>query len=84
MRAYKETIDWMYSDDEALTIYAEFANISMEDARRIRDEFDPKDMVIPDRVVGLADLVADALKFKFLSQPLTELQLRELVQTPKL
>jgi hypothetical protein len=40
-------------------------------------------MVIPDRVAGLADLVADALKFKFLSQPLTELQLRELVQIPK-
>jgi NitT/TauT family transport system substrate-binding protein len=84
MGAYKETIDWMYSDDAALAIYAEFANISMEDARHIRDEFDPKDMVIPDRVVGLADLVADALKFKFLSQPLTELQLRELVQIPKL
>jgi NitT/TauT family transport system substrate-binding protein len=83
MRAYKETIEWMYSNDEALTIYAGFANISIEDARRIRDEFDPKDMVIPDRVVGLADLVADALKFKFLSQPLTELQLRELVQIPK-
>jgi NitT/TauT family transport system substrate-binding protein len=83
MRAYKETIDWMYSDDEALRIYAGFANISMEDARRIRDEFDPKDMVNPDRVVGLADVVADALKFKFLSQPLTEMQLRELVQIPK-
>jgi NitT/TauT family transport system substrate-binding protein len=83
MRAYKETIDWMYSDDEALRIYAGFANISMEDARRIRDEFDPKDMVIPDRVAGLGDLVADALKFKFLSQPLTEMQLRELVQIPK-
>jgi NitT/TauT family transport system substrate-binding protein len=83
MQAYKETIDWMYSHDEALTIYAEFANISMEDARHVRDEFDPKDMVIPDRVVGLADLVADALKFKFLSRPLTELQLRELVQIPK-
>ena len=83
MRAYKETIDWMYSHDEALAIYAEFANISMEDARHMRDEFEPKDMVVPDRVVGLADLVADALKFKFLSRPLTELQLRELVQIPK-
>jgi NitT/TauT family transport system substrate-binding protein len=83
MRAYKETIDWMYSDDEALTMYAEFANISMEDARHMRDEFEPKDMVVPDHVVGLADLVADALKFKFLSQPLTELQLRELAQIPK-
>lgn len=83
MRAYKDTIDWMYSGDEPLTIYAEFANISTEDAKRIRDEFEPKDMVVPDRVVGLADLVADALKLKFLSQPLTEQQLGELVKIPK-
>lgn len=82
MRAYRETIDWMYANDEALKIYAAFAGISIEDAQRIRDEFDPKEMVIPDRVVGLSDLMPDAIKFKFISQPLTEAQLKELVQIP--
>jgi ABC-type nitrate/sulfonate/bicarbonate transport system substrate-binding protein len=83
MRAYRETGDWMYASDEAPKIYAEFAKISIEDARRVREEFDPKEMLIPDRVLGLSDLVPDAVKFKYLSQPLTASQLDDLVQIPK-
>jgi hypothetical protein len=84
MQAYRETINWRYASDEALKIYADFVgNITVEDARRIREEFDPKEMVIPDRVLGLADLVPDAVRFKFITQPLTEAQLNELVQIPR-
>ena len=83
MRAYRETVDWMYASDEAVKIYAEFAKIGIEDARRVREEFDPKEMVIPDRVVGLSDLMSDAVKFKYLSQPLSAKELEELVQIPK-
>ena len=83
MKGYRETIDWMYAGDEALKVYAEFAGIPVEDARRIRAEFDPKEMVIPDRVLGLSDLVPDAVRFKFIAQPLTEAQLKELVQIPR-
>ena len=45
MRAYRETVDWMYASDEAPKIYAEFAKISIDDARRVREEFDPKEML---------------------------------------
>jgi NitT/TauT family transport system substrate-binding protein len=83
MQAYAETVDWMYASDEAVKIYAEFAGVPIEDARRIREEFDPKEMIIPDRVMGLSDLVPDAVKFKFISEPLTQAQLEELVQIPK-
>jgi NitT/TauT family transport system substrate-binding protein len=68
--------------ESVATAIASGAGISIEDAQRIRDEFDPKEMVIPDRVVGLSDLMPDAIKFKFISQPLTEAQLKELVQIP--
>jgi hypothetical protein len=34
-------------------------------------------------VLGLNDLVPDAVKFKYLSQPLTASQLEDLVQIPK-
>jgi hypothetical protein len=40
-------------------------------------------MVIPGRVLGLADLMPDAVKFKYLAQPLTPSQLDDLVQIPK-
>jgi NitT/TauT family transport system substrate-binding protein len=82
MRAYRETIDWMYATDEALKVYAGFVGIPFEDAKTIREEFDPKEMLIPDRVLGLGELVPEAIKFKFISQPLTQAQLAELVQIP--
>ena len=43
MKAYRETVDWMYSDPAALKTYAEFAGISEPIAKRIRDGFFPKD-----------------------------------------
>jgi NitT/TauT family transport system substrate-binding protein len=72
----------MYGGEEPLKMYAAFANISVEDAHRIREEFDPKEMLIADRVLGIAQLVPDAMKFKFIPQALTEEQLKELVQIP--
>jgi NitT/TauT family transport system substrate-binding protein len=73
----------MYAGDEALKIYADFVGIPFDDARRIREEFDPREMLLPDRVQGLAELLPDAIKFKFISQPLTDAQLKELVQIPQ-
>jgi len=32
MRAYRETIDWMYATDDALKVYADFVGIPFEDA----------------------------------------------------
>ena len=82
MQAYRDTIDWMYANEDAMRIYAEFAGIAVDDARRIRDEFDPKAMVIPDKVVGLSNLMGDAIKFKFIGQALSDAELKELVQIP--
>ena len=79
-KAYRDTVDWMYSSEEALEIYAEFANVSVDVARQIRMEFDPKEMVQPDQIVGMNDLMAEAIKFKYISRPLTESELKELVQ----
>src|SRR5678815_3114045 len=43
MKAYRETIDWMYSDDPAaLKTYADFVGISVATAKRTRDGFFPK------------------------------------------
>jgi NitT/TauT family transport system substrate-binding protein len=79
-KAYRETIDWMYASEDALKIYAEFAGVSIEVARQIRTDFDPKEMVQPDQVMGLGDLMAEAVKFKYIVAPLSEGQLRELIQ----
>jgi len=83
MKAYRETIDWMYSNDPAaLWTYADFVAISIDMAKRTRDEFFPKAAVDPDKVVGLDTIVPDAVVLKYTAAPLTKEQLAELIQIP--
>ena len=83
MKAYRETIDWMYSDDPAaLKTYADFVGISVAMGRRTRDDFFPKAAVDPDRIVGLDTIVPDAVALKYTTAPLTKEQLAELIQIP--
>jgi len=83
MKAYRETIDWMYSDDPAaLKTYAEFVGIPIAMAKRTRDEFFPKASIDPDRIVGLDTIVQDAVALKYTAVPLTKEQLAELIQIP--
>lgn len=80
MKAYRETVDWMYSDAAALKTYAEFAGITEAKAQRIRDGFFPKSSVSPDSITGLDLIVSDAVSLKFTAAPLTKEQLAELIQ----
>ncbi len=82
MKAYRETVDWMYSDSAALKTYAEFAGITEAKAQRIRDGFFPKSSVSPDSITGLDLIVSDAVSLKFTAAPLTKEQLAELIQIP--
>jgi NitT/TauT family transport system substrate-binding protein len=79
---YRETVDWMYSDPAALKTYAEFAGISEDKAKRIRDQFFPKAAISPDEITGLDLIVADAVALKFTAAPLSKEQLAELIQIP--
>ena len=49
MKAYRETIDWMYSDPAALKTYAEFAGITEAKAKRIREGSFPSRRCRPTR-----------------------------------
>src|SRR6476646_1776482 len=82
MKAYRETIDAMYADPNALKVYAEFVGISEAKAKRTRDDFFPKASIDPDKVVGLDSIVQDAVTLKFTTAPLTKEQLAELMQIP--
>jgi NitT/TauT family transport system substrate-binding protein len=82
MKAYRETIDWMYAGDEALKAYAEFAKTTEPRAKRIRDEFFPKALIDPDKVSGLDKLMEDAVSFKTISTPLSAEQQTLLIQIP--
>jgi NitT/TauT family transport system substrate-binding protein len=83
MKAYRETIDWMYSNDvTAIKTYADFVGIPEAMAKRTRDGFFPKAAVDPDKIVGLDVIVQDAVALKYTATPLTKEQLAELIQIP--
>ena len=82
MQAYRETIDWMYSDPAALKRYAEFAGVSEGIAKRLRDEFYTKDMLAPDKVVGLDAIMKEAITSRYILTPLSKAQIAELIQIP--
>ncbi|MES1155358.1 MAG: ABC transporter substrate-binding protein, partial [Pseudorhodoplanes sp.] len=51
MAAYRETIDYMYSDNpQVLADYGEFTRTSPAVAKRVREEFFPKSLVDPDKI----------------------------------
>jgi len=81
--AYRETIDFMYANDNALALFAKYADIPVTTAKTVRDQFYPKAMLQLDQVVGIDALMQDAITFKYIPQALSEQQLKELMQLPK-
>ncbi len=81
-RAYKETIDWLYADPAAIKIFSEYSGLPEKVAQRVPALF-PKDTLSPDRVVGIEQIIAEAVATKFLTAPLTAQQVSELIQIPE-
>jgi NitT/TauT family transport system substrate-binding protein len=79
MQAYRETLDYMYSSPDVIKSYAAFAGISPAIAQQVRDRYFPKAALNPDRMSGLDAIMADGVRFKFLSAPLTPEQIKQVV-----
>ena len=76
--AYRETLDWMYSDPAALKSYAEWVNVPEPLAREVRDRFYPKENLRLERLSGIEEAMADAIGAKLLATPLSKAQQDEL------
>jgi NitT/TauT family transport system substrate-binding protein len=83
IKAYREVIDWMYSDRQAIEAFAKYASIPPATAQKVRDQFYPKAMLQMDEVKGMPELMQDAITFKYIPAALTQQQLDELLQLPK-
>src|SRR5204863_6285679 len=57
LQGYRETVEWMFSDDrEAISAFARWAGVPGIVARRTRDEFLRRENMLPDRISGLATI----------------------------
>lgn len=82
MSAYRETLDWMYNDPEALTTYAEFVGVSEARAMRIRDDFFPREAVETVDVVGVEETMHTAVALGYMNAPLSAGRIEELIRIP--
>jgi len=81
-RAYRETVDWMYSDPDAIRRYARKVGADEGFVRRSIAKIYPKAALQTDEMKDIDGIQRDAVKLKFLDQPLTREQLAEFLQIP--
>jgi NitT/TauT family transport system substrate-binding protein len=82
MQAYRETIDWMYTDPVVFRHYADFMGIGEDTMRRARDRFYPKAVLDPDVILAIDAINAEAVRLHYMAAPLTPSQLAELIRIP--
>jgi NitT/TauT family transport system substrate-binding protein len=82
MDAYRETVAYMYSDPMALKYYAEIAGVPESLAKRVRDEFFTKEMLMPDKVIGMDIIMPAAVTLKYIAAPIPDDKLKALFQIP--
>jgi NitT/TauT family transport system substrate-binding protein len=80
--AYREAVDWMYSDPKAVEMYSVKMKLPVDLLTESMKTFQPKETLQTDTMADLDGAVRDAVKLKFLEQPLTKEQLAEFIQTP--
>jgi NitT/TauT family transport system substrate-binding protein len=83
MQGYRETVDWMYADPDAIKRYAAKIKVPEDVVREALSKFYPKEAMQTDTMAELDAANQDAVKLKFLETPLSKDQLQELVQTPR-
>jgi NitT/TauT family transport system substrate-binding protein len=80
--AYREAVDWMYSDPKAMEMYAAKMKIPVEIVKQSATDFQPKSALQSDHMADMDGIVRDAVKLKFLDKPLTKEQIAEFIQIP--
>ncbi|MBO0757402.1 MAG: ABC transporter substrate-binding protein [Bradyrhizobiaceae bacterium] len=82
MQAYREAVDWMYSDPNALKNYAAKLHADEGLIKEAVSQFHPKSALQTDTMQGLDGAIQSAVHLKFLEAPLSKEQLAELIQIP--
>jgi NitT/TauT family transport system substrate-binding protein len=79
-RGYQKALDWMYDKpEESAAAYAKFANVPLAIAKTV-PSFYPRALLEKVGLVGLDRNMKDAIESKFVSKPLTDAQVKAMVQ----
>jgi NitT/TauT family transport system substrate-binding protein len=82
MAGYREAVDWMYSNPDAVAAFSKKTNIPADLVRQSMSEFQTKEALQSDAMADLDGAIRDAVKLKFLDKPLTKEQIADFIQIP--
>jgi NitT/TauT family transport system substrate-binding protein len=83
MQGYREAVDWMYANPEAVSMFSKKTGVAEDLVRASMKDFQPKESLQTDQMADLDGAIRDAVKLKFLDAPLTKEQIAELIQIPR-
>jgi NitT/TauT family transport system substrate-binding protein len=81
-RAYRETVDWMYTSPDAPRLYAEKTKLPEALVKESIAKFHTREAMQSDAIKDIDGIMRDAVKLKFLEKPLSPAQLAEFIQIP--
>lgn len=81
-RAYRESINWMFSDPAATKYYAEQRHVPEPLVKQTADKFQTKEGTQYDRIFGIDAIMSEGVKMKFLDRVLSPDELAGLIQIP--
>ena len=82
MAAYRESVDWMYSNPDAVQAFSKKTGIAEDLVHQSMAEFQAKAALQSDAMADLDGAISDAVKLKFLDKPLTKEQIADFIQIP--
>lgn len=80
LRAQQRTVDWAYKENKAVERYAEMNNVSVQTARKARDEFYPRSALVHKPVSDVELSIRQAIDAKRIDGPLTPNQVSDMLK----
>ena len=79
--AYKDVVDWMYAAPEALVLFGEISGLPPAVVGKVRGLL-PKETMSPERIVGIEQIIVEAIQGKFIPSPLVVGQVEAMIDIP--
>lgn len=84
MKAYREAVEWMYSDPQAIKVYAAKMQVPETLILQALPQSHPRSSMQMERIADVDSVMNDAVTNKFLEKPLSKDQLAEFFPLPNL
>jgi NitT/TauT family transport system substrate-binding protein len=78
LQACQKTVDWMYSDPEAIRWFAEGTGTTIEEAARVREQSYPDGIINVGEILGLEHSIKQALDFDRIDRAPTDEELAKM------